>query len=165
MIQNHLGWYNTNNNLLCSRAACQDFLRYYGLQNGDECHCGDNDSDFLPADQYQCNMPCSGNCDETCGGSWRMNVYKIKQEPTWTEWDDWECCSVACGNGTMSRHRKCLDEYGNEAKECNGISKETINCIQWTESCDESWKVNVYKIPQSRFLNWEPVFRRLYSAI
>ena len=125
-------------------------FRYYGLQNGDECHCGDNDADFLPADQYQCNMPCSGNFDETCGGSWRMNVYKIKQEPSWTGWDDWECCSAACGNGTMSRYRKCLDEYGNEANDCNGTSAETINCVQWNEACDESWKVNVYKVPQVR---------------
>ena len=78
-----------------------------------------------------------------------MNVYKIRKEPSWTEWNDWDCCSAACGNGTMSRNRKCLDEYGNGADDCVGTSEESITCVQWNESCDASWKVNVYKIPQS----------------
>ena len=51
----------------------------------------------------------------------------------------------------MSRYRKCLDEYGNEANDCDGTSEESITCVQWNESCDASWKVNVYKIPQSGF--------------
>ena len=33
---------------------------------------------FVPADQYQCNMPCSGDSNEICGGSYRMNVYKLE---------------------------------------------------------------------------------------
>ena len=56
----------------CS-AYCSDY-KYFGLQGGDECHCGDYDDNFLPSSQLECNIPCTGD-DKICGGSWRMNVF------------------------------------------------------------------------------------------
>ena len=52
----------------------KDF-EFFGLQNGDECYCGSNAFKLLPTRQTECNMPCSGNQTQSCGSSWRMNVY------------------------------------------------------------------------------------------
>ena len=53
----------------------KDF-HYYGLQNGDECHCGNNTTNFIPAPLYQCNKPCTGDQSQFCGSSWRLNVFQ-----------------------------------------------------------------------------------------
>ena len=52
--------------------------KFFGLQGGDECYCGDDDENFLPAQSSECDIPCSGNISEFCGGSWRMNLYSTQ---------------------------------------------------------------------------------------
>ena len=52
----------------------QDY-KYFGLQNGDSCYCGNDDSHFLPVAPEECDHPCSGNGNENCGSSWRLSVY------------------------------------------------------------------------------------------
>ena len=49
---------------------------YFGLENGDECYCGDSASKFIPAPFSNCKKPCSGDQSEFCGSSWRMNVFQ-----------------------------------------------------------------------------------------
>ena len=56
---------------------CSNFCssyKFFGLQGGNECHCGDYDDNFLPSSQLECNLPCTGGY-QICGGSWRMNVF------------------------------------------------------------------------------------------
>lgn len=48
---------------------------YFGLQNGDGCFCGNDDSKFLPVAPEECDHPCSGDSNEICGSSWRLSVY------------------------------------------------------------------------------------------
>ena len=55
---------------------------YFGVQNGDECYCGDDSSDFIPAPFYQCNQPCSGDPSQFCGSTWRLNVFRTNREQT-----------------------------------------------------------------------------------
>ena len=65
----------------------QDY-KYFGLQNGDSCYCGNDDSHFLPVAPEECDHPCSGNANENCGSSWRLSVYGpniIKDSTTTTE--------------------------------------------------------------------------------
>ena len=52
----------------------QDY-KYFGLQNGDSCYCGNDDSQFVPVPPEECDHPCSGNANEKCGSSWRLSVY------------------------------------------------------------------------------------------
>ena len=52
----------------------KDF-NFFGLQNGDECLCGNDDSNIIPTHEFECNMRCNGNDDQFCGGLWRVNVY------------------------------------------------------------------------------------------
>ena len=48
---------------------------YFGVQNGDGCYCGNDDSKFIPVPKGECNKPCTGNPSEICGDSWRLSVY------------------------------------------------------------------------------------------
>ena len=59
----------------------KDFM-YFGLQNGNECHCGNDSSKFLPTYHSQCNQRCVGDKSQFCGGSWRLNVYQNQQAIT-----------------------------------------------------------------------------------
>ena len=57
---------------------CENFCseyKFYGVQAGDGCYCGDSDYDLLPSPELECDTSCKGNASQICGGSWRMNVY------------------------------------------------------------------------------------------
>ncbi|KAH7330380.1 hypothetical protein BKA65DRAFT_565638 [Rhexocercosporidium sp. MPI-PUGE-AT-0058] len=60
---------------LCA-ANCKTFA-YFGLEYGAECYCGPAIVDSsVPAIDGRCSMPCGGNADQICGGSYGMNIYK-----------------------------------------------------------------------------------------
>ena len=48
-----------------------------GVEAGKECFCGNqlHSSHIRPSSE--CNSRCSGNSNEFCGGSWRINVYQF----------------------------------------------------------------------------------------
>ncbi|WYZ46036.1 hypothetical protein EsH8_IX_000261 [Colletotrichum jinshuiense] len=48
---------------------------YFGTQWSSECYCG-SIAPTVPAPASDCDKACSGNDDELCGGSMRLNVYK-----------------------------------------------------------------------------------------
>ncbi|KAL2118539.1 hypothetical protein VTJ04DRAFT_8199 [Mycothermus thermophilus] len=52
---------------------CEGFY-YFGTQYGNECHCGDIEPP-IALDDAECDMPCAGDANETCGGSMKLNVY------------------------------------------------------------------------------------------
>lgn len=49
---------------------------YYGLKNGDECHCGNNNSHFFPTYRSHCNKRCQGDRTQFCGNNWRFNIFR-----------------------------------------------------------------------------------------
>ena len=68
--------------ILNSRENCIDFCvsmgyQYAGVQNGNECFCGNNlPSSSNKRPMTECNRVCRGNNKEFCGGWWRMNVFR-----------------------------------------------------------------------------------------
>ena len=62
----------------CKKICFQDNnFQYAGVQYKHECFCG-NDA---PPSKYllpmsQCDLPCSGDPSQKCGGVWKMNVFK-----------------------------------------------------------------------------------------
>uniref|UniRef100_A0A1I8HTR8 WSC domain-containing protein n=1 Tax=Macrostomum lignano TaxID=282301 RepID=A0A1I8HTR8_9PLAT len=49
---------------------------YFGVQNGDECRCGNKYGAYgKSSNTDDCNMKCSGNKAQTCGGSFAQNIY------------------------------------------------------------------------------------------
>ena len=55
---------------------------YFGVQNGDACYCGNDDSRFLPVPESECDQPCAGDENQICGSSWRLSVYDSNSKPT-----------------------------------------------------------------------------------
>ncbi|XP_033733248.1 protein SLG1-like [Pecten maximus] len=53
-----------------------------GTQYKSHCFCGDDIDMTKLTDGDDCNMPCSGDGNEICGGFWRMSVYKTEIQTT-----------------------------------------------------------------------------------
>uniref|UniRef100_A0A1I8FI82 WSC domain-containing protein n=1 Tax=Macrostomum lignano TaxID=282301 RepID=A0A1I8FI82_9PLAT len=49
--------------------------RYFGLQAGSACTCGNKYGSFGRVNAKQCRTRCRGDKRRTCGGSWRNSVY------------------------------------------------------------------------------------------
>ncbi|XP_048734636.2 uncharacterized protein LOC125650402 [Ostrea edulis] len=65
------------------RAICEKKnAKYYGLEVGKECHCGNYLSKYKKRHQSECKMPCGGNKKQGCGGRWRVLVYKNRKYKT-----------------------------------------------------------------------------------
>ncbi|CAM9382480.1 unnamed protein product, partial [Ectocarpus sp. 8 AP-2014] len=54
---------------LCSDSA------FYGTQYSTQCWCGDLNARYSENGEGVCDMPCSGDSEETCGGYYSMSVY------------------------------------------------------------------------------------------
>ena len=48
-----------------------------GLEYSGECYCGNALQQYSALGYTDCNMPCSGNSSEICGGSSRLSVYNL----------------------------------------------------------------------------------------
>jgi hypothetical protein len=60
----------------CNSFCANSGYPYFGVQYGSLCFCGQSYGAYGPADASDCNMACGGNGGETCGGTWRNNVYR-----------------------------------------------------------------------------------------
>ena len=58
------------------RSFCKDYF-YFGLQFGGECFCGNEFGSHGRAPVEECNMTCSRNMDQMCGGILRNSVYRV----------------------------------------------------------------------------------------
>ena len=58
----------------CSE-ICKNY-EFFGLQNGDECRCGNKATQFMPTYPSSCNKRCTGDNTQICGGNWRLTVHK-----------------------------------------------------------------------------------------
>ncbi|OHF01835.1 WSC domain-containing protein [Colletotrichum orchidophilum] len=71
---------------LCIETCAASRYTYIGLEYGGECWCGNTlATGSVPADAADCSMPCADNSTEYCGGSSRLNLYKLDgtlPEPT-----------------------------------------------------------------------------------
>ncbi|CAN0303355.1 unnamed protein product [Ectocarpus sp. 6 AP-2014] len=66
---------STSNNQETCKSACDEFAAYYGTQHSEECWCGR----FATYDDIGfgvCDMPCTGDSDEVCGGVYTMSAYQ-----------------------------------------------------------------------------------------
>eukprot|EP00048_Salpingoeca_helianthica_P004141 m.74145 g.74145 ORF g.74145 m.74145 type:complete len:607 (-) comp13070_c2_seq1:69-1889(-) len=57
--------------LLC-QALCSNY-RFFGLQNGNECYCGQ--LPFMYGAAQTCNVPCKGDTAHTCGGESTNSIF------------------------------------------------------------------------------------------
>lgn len=59
----------------CAQICQKDGSAYVGLQYSVQCFCGNTYNKYGPADN--CDMTCSGDDNEICGGRWANAVYRI----------------------------------------------------------------------------------------
>ena len=60
----------------CTETCGEKGFSYAGVQYGKQCFCGDSYGSSGGASN--CNMPCSGDSAQICGGFWANSVYKLK---------------------------------------------------------------------------------------
>ncbi|MCJ1255436.1 hypothetical protein MMC24_003252 [Lignoscripta atroalba] len=68
----------------CTASCKANGFRYAGLEYYGECFCGTTVKGAATT-QDQCTFPCTGNNDETCGGSDRLSIY---MDPTFPPIDE-----------------------------------------------------------------------------
>ncbi|KAK4446236.1 hypothetical protein QBC34DRAFT_469965 [Podospora aff. communis PSN243] len=67
-------------------ALCEGW-RYFGVENGNECFCGNELDHATEGNEEDCSAPCTGDGDEVCGGNWRIGIWEdtdwqAEEEPT-----------------------------------------------------------------------------------
>lgn len=63
----------------CLSACKKKGYSFAGVEFAQECYCGVVlGNGTLPVDGSQCNMPCTGDDSETCGGRGTLNLYVAK---------------------------------------------------------------------------------------
>ena len=68
---------STNTPDKCVQLCLQSGFPYAGVQYGSECFCGaDPPTDANKLADSSCNMKCSGDQHEICGGYYAMNIYE-----------------------------------------------------------------------------------------
>src|SRR5262249_35145451 len=82
-----------------------------------------NNPGYTQVSDSECNMPCSANSSETCGGTWRNSIYSTRVSST-------SCQPLLCPPPPIAYG--CTYSYGNPTLDaagcpiaCGGI---TVNC-------------------------------------
>ncbi|XP_061186929.1 uncharacterized protein LOC133195065 [Saccostrea echinata] len=60
----------------CKNICTKENNQFYGVQYSHQCFCGDSLTTTIPRSEKECNMKCSGNKQQMCGGIYRMNIYR-----------------------------------------------------------------------------------------
>ena len=79
----------------CQKLAQQAGLPYFSLQNSQECY-GAYDLAMAKGNgpSSSCNMPCTGNASQVCGGAWANSLYEASNSTYLGCWTDGvtSCC-------------------------------------------------------------------------
>ena len=60
-------------------SACSTYS-YIGLQNGDECYCGNSYGFYGNISDSDCSEPCAGDGSQNCGGTLKNSIYFVKSK-------------------------------------------------------------------------------------
>lgn len=106
----------------------------------------------IQASSRSCNAPAPEFGGKDCeGDSWRSRTCNEEECPVdgkWTDWGDWELCSVTCAGGTQSRLRTCTNpppRFG--GRNCSGVGQDVRSCNEDPCPIDGRW---------TRWGTWEP---------
>ena len=90
-----MGHFHKTNSIEKCIAACTSF-KYAGVTDGYNCRCGpitgqdDPTEEELADSQDECNLPCDGNPDQTCGGDLKINIYDTSGKTSWITVELWK---------------------------------------------------------------------------
>ncbi|OWZ54809.1 glucan endo-1,3-alpha-glucosidase agn1 [Cryptococcus neoformans c45] len=57
---------------------------FAGLQFSDECYCGNSLLQSTSYDSTRCDMSCAGDSEDTCGGTWAIELFELISSPSST---------------------------------------------------------------------------------
>ncbi|XP_062571207.1 uncharacterized protein LOC134233240 isoform X2 [Saccostrea cucullata] len=80
----------------CRNYCSKKNTKFYGVAFRRECFCGDVLRTRNRKPESECNMKCSGDANQICGGAWRLNIYRnpyneidMDAQQNWTESMKW----------------------------------------------------------------------------
>ncbi|KAJ8514555.1 hypothetical protein ONZ45_g7912 [Pleurotus djamor] len=127
-----------------------------GVEFGIECYCDRAlQRPGAPTDASECNMPCSGNEEETCGAPDRINIYKTDAPGPINAGVSIEKCIATCLNNGFTYAGM---EFTNECYCGNsltiGLPRPDSECSMTcqadrTEFCGARDRLTVYKAPRA----------------
>nr|XP_033328488.1 uncharacterized protein LOC117221554 [Megalopta genalis] len=102
-----------------------------------------------------CNSPVPSHLELMCNNSaLEMDScvgFNCKKHSmgTWTNWSNWNTCSVQCGNGIKIRKRSCLKMQNAQETSCKGPIKEINACAISNCSINGRWSAWTHWTPCS----------------
>ena len=69
---------NEDNLILLFKMCLTMFIlgyKYAGLQSSTQCHCGNQYNSHGEVQKNKCNLKCSGNSKQKCGGNVQKSIY------------------------------------------------------------------------------------------
>ena len=60
----------------CKKFCFDKNYLYAGVQNTNECFCGNDIKPKILKPKTECKLHCTGDSSQICGGPWRMNIYE-----------------------------------------------------------------------------------------
>jgi hypothetical protein len=124
-------------------AFCKGF-NFFGMEYSSECYCGYTINAAAVAEPAtDCNMLCSGNDTEICGGSWRLTVYgsKTTSVPPGIPSKVADYTSLGCWSDNVNG-RAMLNLYANDSMtlEMCATTASAAGATYWgTEYGRECW--------------------------
>jgi len=120
------------NSLEKCAAFCKGF-KFFAVQYGTNCFCGDNPRNTRKAnDPSDCNRyECPGNLAQKCGGYWRNRLFEVVDVPGGSG----NGGSGSGGSGTGIDCDYCAQEVGDAVKQCAVTvlaPLNAFNCIKTT---------------------------------
>ncbi|PYI31449.1 hypothetical protein BP00DRAFT_474956 [Aspergillus indologenus CBS 114.80] len=103
----------------CVSLAKAGAWRYAGVEYSTQCFVGNTIHDGTAYSDSDCNMPCSGNTAETCGGGNRVQIYADRtwEDPTYAELAD----AVHQYNASVWQALQVLESYQGHLETLQGL--------------------------------------------
>lgn len=110
---------------LCAQRAVDKNYRYFGLQYSSECYLADVvSSASVRLDETRCNMPCSGNRQQLCGGSMAMSLFNN------TLFKPRIPLTVKASNGINYTYQGCFSDQGSPRTLSAYSTSQRTNTVQ-----------------------------------
>ena len=138
---------------VCTTYCTSKGYRYGGVEYTNECWCGNelrtgtytgaNQDSYMSspvnygvrAPSSDCNMPCSGDKSQTCGGHWRLNTYILPDcLPSQTAFYGNKNQTLCCNSGQTAYQTKCCDAGSTETN-ASGLCCKSGTTAQRTVCC------------------------------
>ncbi|RAH81716.1 hypothetical protein BO86DRAFT_399552 [Aspergillus japonicus CBS 114.51] len=103
----------------CVSLAKAGAWRYAGVEYSRQCFVGNTIHDGTAYSDSDCNMPCSGNTAETCGGGNRVQIYADRtwEDPTYAELAD----AIHQYNASVWQALQVLESYQTHLETLQGL--------------------------------------------